>query len=154
MLGSQLGLDPLHLDEIGECDSYDQRLLRIIHTCSQRRELTWNWIVEILRKLSLQEYSVAGYIERQSCKKLISFNFIYHHFHHLHPQQIIIMWAASTPVMEIGIIIAKQFWPITINLQPIAIATIYPECMHVRIPVCTRMYVMPFWIQGCAIFDT
>ena len=71
VLGSQLGLDPPDLNEI-ESAPYDQRLMRLLLKCSQRRtdpEFTWSWIAGILRKPALREYSVARHIDQHYVRR-------------------------------------------------------------------------------------
>ena len=64
VLGSQLGLDSSHLDEI-EGLPYRQRTMEILERCfSSPQGLSWSVLVSVLRRPALREYSVAFSIER------------------------------------------------------------------------------------------
>ena len=71
VFGSQLGLDPPDLDAI-ERNPLDQppKLLQVLMKCAERAstrdgELTWSWIVDVLRRPALREYRIAGEVEQQ-----------------------------------------------------------------------------------------
>lgn len=64
VLGSQLGLETFHLDEI-EHLPFGQRTAKLLDTCSKRLQpLSWSLLVGILRRPSLKEKTAADYIER------------------------------------------------------------------------------------------
>ena len=65
VLGSQLGLDPPDLDEI-ELYPPNERLMNLLTKCSQRRgsDLTWTWVVDVLKKPALKQKRVVEFIER------------------------------------------------------------------------------------------
>lgn len=63
VLGSQLGLDPSHLDEIEQLP-YNQQTMAILERCSRSVQgLSWSLLVSVLRKPSLKEHSAAFSIE-------------------------------------------------------------------------------------------
>ena len=64
VLGSQLGLDPQDLNEV-ESAPYNERLIKLLAKCSDRSSLTWSWIVQVLKKPALGEFSIARSIERR-----------------------------------------------------------------------------------------
>ena len=63
VLGSQLGLDTFHLDEI-ESLPYGQRRVEMLEKCFNLQQLSWTLLATSLRSQALKEYSVADYIER------------------------------------------------------------------------------------------
>ena len=69
VLGSQLGLHPQDLNEIEShtAGNFGERLVKLLVKCSERYTLTWPWIVDVLRKPALQQYSVAKEIEECHC---------------------------------------------------------------------------------------
>lgn len=68
VFGSQLGLDPQDLNEI-ESAHFSERLIKLLVKCSERRSLTWTWIVDVLRKPALREFNVAMEIEEHHCER-------------------------------------------------------------------------------------
>ena len=63
VLGSQLGLDPAHLDEIQDLPR-GERMMKILETSNDRVQgLSWSLLMSVLRKPALKEYSAAFSIE-------------------------------------------------------------------------------------------
>lgn len=63
VLGSQLGLDPAHLDEVQDLPRRE-RMMKILETTNDCvQELSWSLLVSVLRKPALKEYSAAFSIE-------------------------------------------------------------------------------------------
>lgn len=70
VLGSQLGLDPGHLDEIHDLPR-DQRMIKILETSNNSVQgLSWSLLVNVLRKPALREYSAAFFIEHYASKSM------------------------------------------------------------------------------------
>ena len=69
VFGSQLGLETIHLDEMGELP-FEQRTARILtrYSDSVQQPLSWPLLVSVLRKPALKEFSAADYIERRYCR--------------------------------------------------------------------------------------
>ena len=63
VLGSQVGLDPAHLDEIQDLPR-GQRMMKTLETTNDCVQgLSWSLLVGVLRKPALKEYSAAFSIE-------------------------------------------------------------------------------------------
>ena len=71
VLGSQLGLGPLDLDELESVHDYNVRLVKLFEMCSERRAdgLSWRWIAQVLKQPSLNLKNAAMILERQYIRR-------------------------------------------------------------------------------------